>query len=79
MRTYLDNPFRYCSVLGVNRNTKQEDLKKRFRELALKYHPDKRKTASSKAQGEKGFSNKFLRLTIYLLKAEQSILHLLIP
>lgn len=35
--TYKD----YYKVLGLDKNAKQEDVKKAFRKLAVKYHPDK--------------------------------------
>jgi hypothetical protein len=32
---------RYASILGLRGRVTQEDLRKRYRELAAKYHPDK--------------------------------------
>ncbi len=42
----------YYTTLGVDRNASQEDIKKAFRQLALKYHPDRN-------QGNKEAEEKF--------------------
>lgn len=42
----------YYAVLGVPRNATQEEMKKVFRQLALKYHPDRN-------QGDKAAEEKF--------------------
>ena len=31
----------YYNILGVDKNATQEDIKKAFKKLAHKYHPDK--------------------------------------
>ena len=37
----MSNPRDYYEVLGLERNASEDDLKKAYRKLAMKYHPDR--------------------------------------
>ena len=40
----------YYNVLKVNRNATEEDLKKSYRRLAMKWHPDKNPAGKAEAE-----------------------------
>src|SRR3954451_2171505 len=43
----------YYQVLGVNRDAAEEDIKKAFRKLAMKHHPDRNTDGDHKESEEK--------------------------
>lgn len=51
----LENAGDHYKTLGLERTASERDIKRAFRELALKYHPDKNK--------KKGAQEKFMDIT----------------
>lgn len=53
----MSNKRDYYEVLGVNKNASESEIKKSFKKLAVKYHPDKQvnKTEVEKIKSEESF------------------------
>ena len=49
----------YYNILGVDRNASQDEIKKAFRKISLKYHPDRLSNKSDKEK--KGTAKKSRR------------------
>jgi len=56
-------PRDYYEILGVSKNATQEEIKKSFRSLAHKYHPDK-KTGDEKKFKELNEAYQHLKKTV---------------
>lgn len=54
----------YYEILGVNRNANDRQIKKAFRKLAMKYHPDKNKDPKAEEKFKEIAEGKYFSCTI---------------
>ena len=56
----------YYKILQVDRNAKDEDLKKAYRKLAMKWHPDKNPTNKKEAEAKFKQISEAYEVSIYI-------------
>lgn len=70
----------YYKILQVDKNANDEDLKKAYRKLAMKWHPDKNPTNKKEAEAKfKEISEAYEVCLIFLIVHFLSLFELCIP
>lgn len=56
----------YYKVLGIAKGASDDEIKKAYRKMALKYHPDKNKESGAEAKFKVCFWNLLLKISAIL-------------
>lgn len=56
----------YYKILQVDKNAKEEDLKKAYKKLAMKWHPDKNRNKQNDAESKFKQINEAYEVSTYL-------------
>jgi len=63
----------FYEVLGVGKNASDEDLKKAYRKLAMKYHPDRMANMPEVAKNEANFKFAKINAAYESIKKERGL------
>ena len=69
----------YYEVLGVNKSTSKDELKKAYRKLAMKYHPDRNPDDQAASEKFKELSEAYEILSDDQKRQAVSYTHLTLP
>ena len=61
----------YYKILGVDRTASERNIKKAFRKLAVKYHPDKNKSPDAEKKFRDIAEGTFFLFLIFLVQFQQ--------
>lgn len=57
----------YYKILGISRDASGKDIKRAFRKLAVKYHPDKNKEEGAEAKFMKIGEGELVNMILFLI------------
>ena len=66
----------YYEVLGVTKTSSQDEIKRQYRKLALKFHPDRNKSSEAAEHFKKFLKHMQL---FQILKKNRSMINMVMP
>ena len=63
----------FYAILGINKSATEDEIKKAYKKLAMKYHPDKAKDETARAKNEEKFKEVSEAYTILSDKEKREI------